>query len=140
MNLWSWILFPRSRIFERSGRRPSFADDVPRGRSRAICLIRARSVNEAFVRELCAIRVSFCAPSARDVLIGTGFEPLPFFMRSFRRSRVRFPGLIVCVWPVRSLAYVTRPHEWSNRWLRKQKKTPMEVKKGVCMAGCPFVL
>jgi hypothetical protein len=63
-----------------------------------------------------------------------------FPARSFCRSRVRFPGLIVCVWPVRSLAYVTRPHEWSNRWHRKQKKTPMEVKKGVCMAGCPFVL
>ena len=71
MNLWSWIFFPRSRVFERSGRRPSSAGQVPHGRLRAIwifcvqrvremycscalCFIRARFL---FVRDLCAIRV-----------------------------------------------------------------------------------
>ncbi len=71
MNLWSWIFLSRSRVFERSGRRPSSAGQVPRGRLRAICIFRAQRVREMycscaicftlarflFVRDLCAIRV-----------------------------------------------------------------------------------
>jgi hypothetical protein len=105
MILWSWIFFPRSKVFERSGRRPSSDGQVPRGRSRAICIFHARRVRNLyyscaisyvlrarsvvfyvrelcticvlFVRDLCAICVSFCAPRAHDVLVGPGFEPLP---------------------------------------------------------------
>ena len=132
MNLWSWIFFPRPKVFERSGRRPSSGDNVPRGRPRAICIIRARSViiscarsvYEPFiirarsVRDSCIFLRSLCARCFHRSRVRTP----AFSMRSFCRSRVRFLGPIACLRPVKSLAYVTRPHEWSNRWHRKQKK------------------
>ena len=40
--------------------------------------------------------------------------------------------------PMGSVAYVTRPHEWSIRWHRKQKKPLLkEIKKLVCMGSGP---
>ena len=92
-NLWSWIFFPRSKVLERSGRRPSSGGTVPRGRSHAIFLIRARSVIVScmrsvyepfiFMRDPCVICMSFCAPHAHDVFIGPGFEPLHFQCNHF---------------------------------------------------------
>ena len=96
-----------------------------------LCVTHARSV--LFVHDLYLSR-SLCARCSHRSRVQTPTFPA----RSFCRSRVRFPGLIACVRPVKSLAYVTRPHEWSNRWHVKQTKTLSEVKKSVCMTGCPL--
>ena len=106
MNLWSWIFFPRSKVFERSGHRLLSAGQVPCGRLRAICVFCARRVRDLyqlcaiclFVRDLfirarsvsvvrdlfiharsiysCVICVSFCASRAHNVFVGPGFKPL----------------------------------------------------------------
>jgi hypothetical protein len=66
----------------------------------AICL---RTIRARAVRDSCIFVRSSCAQCFYWYRVRTP----AFSMRSFRRSRIRFPGLIVCVWPVRSLAYVT---------------------------------
>ena len=121
-------LFPRSKVFERSGRCPLSNGNVPRGRLLAICIFCARRMHELyylcaiciihvrsvmfpacdqctnhslFVCDLCAICVSFCTPCAHDVFLGPGFEPLHF-------QRNHFVGPGFSVRPVKSLAYITK--------------------------------
>ena len=100
MNLWSWIFFPRSKVFKQSGHHPSSAGQVPRGRLRAICIFHARRVCNLyslcaifyvlragsvvfyvcklcticvlFVCNLCRICVSFCATRTHNVFVGPG--------------------------------------------------------------------
>ncbi len=60
MILWSWIFFPRSKVFERSGRCPLSNGNVPRGRLLAICIFRARRVRDMYCScAICFIRARF---------------------------------------------------------------------------------
>ena len=145
MILWSWIFFPRSKVFERSGHRPSSDGLVPRGRcARSVffcprrvrnlycfkcaicCILRARAVHD-----LCLIR----ARSVRDLWIFLRPSHARCFCRSrvrtpdhparpFYWSQVRFLGQIACYRPVESVAYVTRPHDWRIRLACGKIKPP----------------
>ena len=78
MNLWSWIFFPWSKVFERSGHCPSSDGNVPRGRSRAICIFRARHSCA-----ICIIRARSEIIRARSVLFPTR-NCVSFHVRSVR--------------------------------------------------------
>ena len=158
MILWSWIFFPRSKVWNGQAvvhcSMEAFHVEVACDlyylcamHARSVlflhnllcftcaicadpCIIHAQSVHDPCiicvrsVHDLCI----FCIPCACDVFHWSRVRTPAFPVRSLCRSSIRFLDPIACVGPVKSLAYITCPHGWSNRWHLKQKN-PLEVKK-----------
>ena len=139
-------------FFGRSGRRPSSSGHVPRGTCSCICTCFVRTWSFTIA---CAIafsdRVHDCMNDlfdrsrvrtpglARDRFLWVqGLNPCPCStIFSWVQGSIPWPWSPVFR-PGISLAYVTRPHEWSNRWHRRTKKTLLRGKKKlVCLSGGP---
>jgi hypothetical protein len=116
---WILDLFSKIQKFGRSGRRPSsvglavvrrslsaFHVDVVNTFHVDVRIFRALRDERFYIRYVSSWfepRVVRC-----DIFVGPGFVS---------RAQLHVSR------PVGSVAYVTRPHEWSIRWHRKQKKT-----------------
>jgi hypothetical protein len=110
--------------------------------------IRARFVRDLyclcaiyfFVRDLyssCAIGVSFCAPRARDVFVGPGFEPLAMQHDLFIGPRFDSgPGYLFQASEILGLRH--SPPRMEQQVAPQTKKNSFGGKKGVCMTGCPL--
>jgi hypothetical protein len=107
MNFWSWIFFPRSKVFDGLTivRRLVVIFHME-CRTRFVFYVHDLLLFPAcdwctnhllFVCNPCAICVSFCTPREHDVFIGPGFEPLYFqcdhFVGPGFDSWVRLPML-----------------------------------------------
>ena len=127
-------LFSKIQKFGRSGRRPSSVGLAVVRRSLSAFHVDVVNSFHVYVRIFRASRderffmwyVGSCFEPhvvRCDLFVGPGFD-----------SRAQ-PHVSR---PVGSVAYVTRPHEWSIRWHRKQKKPLLkEIKKLVCMGSGP---
>ena len=127
-----WIFFPRSKIqsvwpssaVRWSDRRPSIAVDIPRGRRERVP--RGRSYFSCF-----------CATNDFLWYVSSWFEPRVVRCDLFVGLGFNSPAQLHVSRQVGSVAYVTRPHEWSIRWHRKQKNSLKRDKKLVCMGSGP---
>jgi hypothetical protein len=135
----------RRPFFVRSGRCPSSSGRVPRGTRSCICTCFVRTWNFTIA---CAIAFSDRVHDRTNDLFDRSRVRTPGLARD-RFSWVQgsnpcpcstifswVQGSIPWPWspifrPGVSLAYVTRPHEWSNRWHRRTKKTLIRGKKNV---------
>ncbi len=72
-------------------------------------------------------------------LVGPGFKPLPVQHDLSVGPGFGSLALIACFRLGVSLACITHPHEWSNRWHHRTKKTLIRGKKVVCMSSGPLL-
>ena len=110
----------------RASARVSCAREILRSRARSHLAI-ACTIAQMIVFDWSRVQTPGLA---RDRFLWVqGSNPCPCStIFSWVQGSIPWPGSPVFR-PCISLAYVTRPHEWSNRWHRRTKKLLSEVKK-----------